>query len=297
MIWLASYPKSGNTWFRAMIGAHDDSEGAVDINKLPNGLVAGFRLLEPHLGFDGSLMSEDELRVARSAIYLHLASTDTKGPIKVHDANLQVSNGELLFPSAATAAVVHIVRHPFDVAVSFAYHNGWAPAFGESVKAMCNSANRIGASTQTRFAQTLSDWGQHTLSWMNMPDVRRITLRYEDMLDDTADAMTRALRVMYPTVEPDQAKILRAIESTDFERLKEQEKTFSFRERPEKMESFFRSGKSGSWREHLTPEDCAALVACLGPVMEVLGYLPDGSTLPRKDLAKDFSTSPMVAMA
>jgi aryl sulfotransferase len=297
LIWLASYPKSGNTWFRAMIGAYDDAESAVNINKLPKGHAAGLKFLEPHLGFDGSLMSEDEAREARPIVYLHVAGTDRDGPIKVHDANLPVSDGGLLFPSAATAAVVHIVRHPFDVAVSVAYHFGWAPDFGRSVTTMCDSAYKIGASAQNQFAQVLSDWGTHTLSWMDMPDVRRITLRYEDMLENAADALTRALRVMYPAVEPDHPKVLKAVEATGFERLKEQETKTSFKERPKKMESFFRSGKSGGWREHLTAEDCAMLVECLGPVMERLGYLPDGTTQAREDVAQDFSLARSVATA
>ena len=33
-IWLASYPKSGNTWFRALLTAYEDSDGDVDINRL-----------------------------------------------------------------------------------------------------------------------------------------------------------------------------------------------------------------------------------------------------------------------
>jgi hypothetical protein len=290
LIWLASYPKSGNTWFRALMGAYEDPEGEVDINKLPRGHAAGIRFLEPYLGFDGSLMSEDEAREARQAVYRHVARKEREEPIKVHDANLPLPNGGLLFPSEATAAVVHIVRHPFDVAVSVAYHFGWAPDFGRAVKSMCDPAHKIGATAQNQFAQILSDWGSHSLSWIDMPNTRRITLRYEDMLEDTADALTRALRVMYPWAEPDQKRVRQAVEATAFERLKEQESEASFKERPAKMESFFRSGKSGGWAEHLTPEHCAALVQHLAPAMGRLGYLPDGSWIDRKALPTDFTT-------
>jgi aryl sulfotransferase len=290
LIWLASYPKSGNTWFRALFGAYSDAEGAVDINKLPKGHAADHKSFEREMGFDGNLMSDDEARIARRTLYLHRRRTMTKAETaKVHDANLPLGDGGLLFPADATAAVVHIVRHPFDVAVSAAFHFGWAPDFGRAVTAMCDIAHKIAGSRQHQFPQILSDWGTHTLSWLDMPGVRRITLRYEDMLADTADALGRALPVMFPEIALDQSKLRKAAEASGFDRLRAQETETSFRERPTKMTSFFRSGRAGGWRDHLTSDHCATLVEHLDPVMARLGYLADGSCLSRHDLPANFS--------
>lgn len=277
-IWIASYPKSGNTWFRALMTSYDTNLEDVDINRLGARHGAAENLFERYLACDGSLLSEDETFIARRAIYLHLAGTpDAAIPQKVHDANLPLAGGQLLFPSEATAAVIHLVRHPFDVAVSYAYHRGLAPDFDACIDGMCDPDFRLDGLAYAQMPQVQSDWSSHTLSWMDMPDVRRITLRYEDMLVATETLFARALRVMFPGTEPDPARLRRAVEATQFGKLQAQEAAASFRERPRKSGVFFRSGKAGSWRDHLTPAQCARLADALAPAMQRLGYNSDGS--------------------
>ncbi|MBN8632626.1 MAG: sulfotransferase domain-containing protein [Rhodobacterales bacterium] len=282
-IWLASYPKSGNTWFRALLTAYEDSDGDVDINRLAARHAARERLFEQYLACDGSLLTNEETFLARRTIYLHLADSETSGvPQKVHDANLPLANGQPLFPPEATAATIHLVRHPFDVAVSYAYHLGLAPDFDRCIDNMCNPEFRVDGLVFAQMPQVQSDWSSHTLSWMDMPG-RRLTLRYEDMLADAAGSLTRALRVMYPDVEPDPDRIGRAVAATAFGKLKAQESATSFRERPPKSDAFFRSGTSGDWMNHLTPAQCARLADFLAPAMERLGYRADGAVDPWSD--------------
>jgi aryl sulfotransferase len=283
-IWLASYPKSGNTWFRALLTAYDDTEGAVNINRLAARHAARERLFERYLACDGTLLTIDETFVARRELYLFLAgSNSTKEPQKVHDANLPLADGKLLFPPEATTALIHLVRHPFDVAVSYAYHLGLAPDFDRCIDHMCNAEFRVDGLTYAQMPQLQSDWSRHTVSWLDMPGVRRITLRYEDMLADATVALTRALRVMNPGTEPDPDRVERAVEATSFGKLKAQETAGSFKERPKKSEAFFRAGTSGDWQNHLTPAQCARLSEVLAPAMERMGYHPDGSVGPWTD--------------
>lgn len=280
--WLASYPKSGNTWFRALLTAYDSKAGDVDINKLGGRHAAREQLFERYMACDGSLLTEAETFVARRAIYLHLArTTRITAPQKVHDANLPLANGELLFPPEATASVIHLVRHPFDVAVSYAFHLGLAPHdFDRCVEHMCNPSFQVDGLIFSQMPQVQSDWSSHTLSWLDMPNVRRLTLRYEDMLADSIGAFTSALRVMFPNGEPDPVRVKAAVEASSFSNLKAQEAAGNFKERPPKSEAFFRSGKSGGWQEHLTPTQCARLADALAPAMERMGYNADGTVGP-----------------
>jgi aryl sulfotransferase len=283
-VWLASYPKSGNTWFRALLTAYQDTDGAVNINQLAARHAARERIFERYMACDGSLLTIDETFVARRELYLFLASGGaSREPQKVHDANLPLANGELLFPPEATAALIHLVRHPFDVAVSYAYHLGLAPDFDRCIDNLCNPDFRVDGLTYAQMPQVQSDWSRHTISWLDMPGVRRVTLRYEDMLDDAPTALTRALRVMDPATEPDPDRVLRAVEATSFGKLQAQETATSFRERPKKSEAFFRSGTSGDWQNHLTPAQCARLSDALAPAMQRMGYHPDGSVGPWTD--------------
>jgi aryl sulfotransferase len=283
-IWLASYPKSGNTWFRALLTAYEDLDGAVNINSLAARHAARERLFERYLACEGSLLTIDETFVVRRELYLFLAGgTTSNEPQKVHDANLALANGKLLFPPEVTTAVIHLVRHPFDVAVSYAFHLGLAPDFDRCIDHMCNPDFRVDGLTYAQMPQVQSDWSSHAISWLDMPDVRRVTLRYEDMLDDAETALTRALRAMDPSVEPDPDRVQRAVAATSFGKLKAQETATSFKERPKKSEAFFRSGTSGDWQNHLTPAQCARLSEVLAPAMQRLGYHPDGSVGPWTD--------------
>jgi aryl sulfotransferase len=283
-IWLASYPKSGNTWFRALLTAYEDLDGAVNINSLAARHAARERLFERYLACEGSLLTIDETFVVRRELYLFLAGgTTSNEPQKVHDANLALANGKLLFPPEVTTAVIHLVRHPFDVAVSYAFHLGLAPDFDRCIDHMCNPDFRVDGLTYAQMPQVQSDWSSHAISWLDMPDVRRVTLRYEDMLDDAETALTRALRAMDPSVEPDPDRVQRAVAATSFGKLKAQETATSFKERPKKSEAFFRSGTSGDWKNHLTPAQCARLSEVLAPAMQRLGYHPDGSVGPWTD--------------
>jgi hypothetical protein len=283
-VWLASYPKSGNTWFRALLTAYKDSDSEVDINRLAVRHAARERMFERYLACDGSLLTIDETFVARRELYLFLAGgATTRDPQKVHDANLTLTNGKLLFPPEATAGVIHLVRHPFDVAVSYAYHLGLAPDFDRCIDNMCNPEFRLDGLTYSQMPQVQSDWSNHTLSWLDMPDVRRVTLRYEDMLADAETALARALRVMDPDSDPDPDRVHRAVAATSFDKLQAQETASSFKERSKRAESFFRSGTAGDWQNHLTPAQCARLSEVLAPAMQRVGYHPDGSVGPWAD--------------
>lgn len=283
-IWLASYPKSGNTWFRALLTAYEDSEGKVNINRLAARHSARERLFERYLACDGSLLTVEETLIARRELYIYLAnSVMTADPQKVHDANLPLAKGKLLFPPEATAAVIHLVRHPFDVAVSYAYHLGLAPDFDRCIDHMCNPDYTVDGLHNAQMPQVQADWSGNALSWLDMPDVRRVTLRYEDMLGDAPRALTRALGAMYPDVPPDPERVRRAVDATSFGKLKAQEDASSFRERSKKSEAFFRSGTSGDWQNHLTPAQCDRLSTALRPAMERLGYHPDGTVGPWTD--------------
>ncbi len=139
-IWLASYPKSGNTWLRMLIAnlsAKDDTP--VDINDLPErGGIASARGPFDYLTLiDSGLLTHDEIDALRPRVYEELASgaqddeydaVEAPPPVrfvKVHDAYTLTPTGEPLLAGArgADGAIV-IVRDPRDVAPSLASHSG-----------------------------------------------------------------------------------------------------------------------------------------------------------------------------
>ena len=57
--------------------------------------------------------------------------------------------------------------------------------------------------------------------------------------------------------------------------LRGQEREHGFQEKMQRAESFFRKGKVGDWRDRLTPEQAACVIAAHGAVMRRFGYLDD----------------------
>lgn len=128
IVWLASYPKSGNTWFRIfltnLLGEMDEPP---DINHLNSTPIAGARgLLDDEVGIEASDLAHNEKDRLHASVYDHL-SRDAKKPVfmKVHDAYTLVDGQKPLFPATAAKCIIYLIRHPLDIAISFAHHSGW----------------------------------------------------------------------------------------------------------------------------------------------------------------------------
>ena len=128
IVWLASFPKSGNTWFRILLAnLTAGKSGPSDINNLDeSGGIAGSRdEFEAATMLDSGLLSHDDIDRLRPRVYEAIAAeTSEQRWIKVHDAYTSTSGGEPLLGRNVARAAVYLVRDPRDVAVSLAYHNG-----------------------------------------------------------------------------------------------------------------------------------------------------------------------------
>ncbi|WP_207459236.1 sulfotransferase domain-containing protein [Azospirillum sp. SYSU D00513] len=272
--WLASYPKSGNTWFRTFLrNLIDDSSAPADINDLKTGGIASSRgWLDEVLGFDTAELDPDEVERLRPVVYRWSLRAETVGYHKIHDAYTHTADGEPLVSRDATLGAVYILRNPLDVAPSVANHNQCSideaiAGMGDSGYALCRSRQRL--TDQVR--QRLLSWSAHVLSWTDAPGLNRLVIRYEDMLDDPAATFTRAARFLQ--VPDDPARVEKAIRFSGFQELARQEQEKGFRERPSRAARFFRQGRSGGWRDTLTAGQVERIIADHGAVMRRFGYL------------------------
>jgi len=122
IIWLASYPKSGNTWFRAFLtNLFLDDDKTFDINELQGGPIASDRnMFDEHTNLDSSELCYDEVDNLRPDVYREFASTlDEVRFMKVHDAYTYLNDGRAMFPHDVSLGCVYIVRNPFDLGLSF----------------------------------------------------------------------------------------------------------------------------------------------------------------------------------
>lgn len=261
--WLASYPKSGNTWVRMLLNAHHS--GALDINANAGCTeydcnVYLHRALAP---FAIEEVVPETLLFLRHAVLLHLLAGTRHNPtiIKTHNANKCVEEVELI-PSAMTLGAVYIVRDPRDVAVSFARHTG--QTIDLTIAHMAGINNRL-QSENNPVASWLGTWSDHVNSWC---DGEPCIVRYEDLLSDTVGQFTRILKAF--GIKQDPERIEKAVELCRLDRLMKQEEKSGFVETG-KAERFFGQGKG--WQLELTPEQVRRIEHDHGEVMKKHGYL------------------------
>ena len=277
IFWLASYPKSGNTWLRAFIrNLQAGADVPVDINSLQLGAIASARPWLDHLlGADTADFSADEIDRLRPALHAWAAQESTiVDHVKIHDA-LRVAPGAApIVGGAGTLGAVYLVRNPLDVALSSAHH--WHCSVDAAIARMADPGAALardhrGARPQVR--QRMLSWSGHVRSWIDADDFPLRVARYEDMLADgpaTFGALARFLGL-----PADEAAVARAMRHSDFRELARQEAAAGFAEKPARSESFFRQGRAGGWRERLSAAQVQRVVADHGDVMQRLGYLDE----------------------
>jgi len=280
LFWLASYPKSGNTWFRAFLAnLLHPSEQAARINDLNTGVIASARTpFDDIAGVEASDLTDDEIDRIRPQVFRQLAD-EADGPqyVKIHDAYARTAAGHLPVPPEATAGAIYFIRNPLDVAVSFAHHTGRDVA--QAIAWMGDEHNCVASGhgqLNRQLRQRLLTWSGHVRSWVDQEDFPVCVVRYEDMHRDTEATFVRAVR--FAGLSADPAAVARAIEFSSFQELRRQEQTDGFNERSPVAEWFFRKGVVGSWREALDDAQVARLVADHGDVMRRFGYLDTAGT-------------------
>ncbi len=283
-IWLASYPKSGNTWVRTLIANLASPDGKpVDINKLPPaGMASDRHRFDYSVLIDSSLLTHDEIDNLRPSAYAALTRDTAGAPrsevtpevefLKVHDAYVLNSAGEsVLGGSRAAQGAILIVRDPRDVAPSLANHSDKSiddaiATMNDENLAWCKRTNR----QDLQLRQKLSDWSAHTASWLDQTDIPVHLVRYEDLRQDTHGTLRTAMEFAgFPATED---ALKRAVVFSNFAELRLQEQQNGFREAPRPGAIFFRRGEVGGWRHELTREQVARIESRHGRIMQRLGY-------------------------
>jgi hypothetical protein len=279
IIWLASYPKSGNTWLRAFLANYMvNRDQPVPINELVGHTIGdGFLIHYERLtGRKAEELTPQE--IARLRPKLHEWFGTSKGRtvfVKTHNLVGQV-DGSLLITPSATAGAIYVLRNPLDLTVSYAHH--YRITVDEAVEALC-CENYVVPGTPRALPQYLGSWSQHVHSWVEAPGLLPHVMRYEDMHSAPEAAFGALTTFLHLPSEPE--RLNKAIRFSSFAELSGQEAAGSFAELPTGATSaFFREGRSGIWREALNADQVKRIVQANGEVMQHFGYL-DGDGGPR----------------
>lgn len=280
IVWLASYPKSGNTWVRILLANYlSASDEPVDINQLPRwGIATARRTFDEWCGVEASALPAPLVDRLRPAVYRHMAAEAPDDLfMKVHDAWSKSVSGQPVFPPDVTRAVVYVVRNPLDVAVSATSH--WHLDPEEMVERMCNPQHRssvAGERLPDQLEHWVGSWSEHARSWLDRSGLSGHLVRYEDLHADPERALTGILEAC--RLARDSQRVATAVAFSAFDELQRQERAQGFRERPvAARDQFFRRGMVGAWHDELPEPLARRLTQAHGEMMTRFGYLKDSA--------------------
>ncbi|MEP0320824.1 sulfotransferase domain-containing protein [Bauldia litoralis] len=277
IIWIASYPRSGNTWMRAFINSlfkvmRDPASADFDINKFDEAAESeGAPALYPRfLGKPVFRATPAEIAAARPWVQAALVESARRLIyLKTHNARA-MDHGAPLINTDVTAGSIYIVRNPLDVAISYAHLSNAPIDF--TIDLMARSGWGIETTAQ-KIRTVTGSWSQNVGTWTDRANPTTLVVRYEDMLDKPERTFKRIARHL--RTDPTKDQLRQAIELSSFDRLRAREAEAGFFEKPDtSVDMFFREGRAGQWQERLSAEQVARIVKAHKPAMRRFGYLP-----------------------
>ena len=274
ILWIASYPKSGNTWVRAFIHNYLANQVS-DINTIHQQSideVKSFRY-QKYLP-DNQLTTELDLETLCSIRpFVHsdiAAAANGTVFVKSHNFQGQYKNHPLHNWSVSSGAI-YIVRNPLDVAVSLSRY--FAYSIDEAIEYMAD--DMAGTPNEAEnVPQVITSWSLNVSSWSQEPSENLLVLRYEDLLSNPKKYFRKVESLL--GLKKDPKRLMQAIKASSFSNLKKQEQSAGFVEKHEDAKSFFRKGTANQWKTQLSEQQIKTIIDNHGEQMSRFKYLPDG---------------------
>lgn len=267
--WLASYPKSGNTWARMVINSA--------VSGFPPDINAGFQYVVGDFGasFYGctaavpvdKMTDEDVLSYRLAALRNQLAMFPLRDHcLKTHHACV-VAQEVPLIPTWLTKGAVYLVRDPRDVCVSLSKHMGIT--IDNAIEFMDHPCAVI-QREETIWKHFTSSWSAHVESWLDDKNpIGAVCVKYEDLIVDPQRHFRRLLTGL-GLYDVSDRQLCRAIRRCGVQHLRSQEEKRGFKERSRHYKTFF--GTGSGWQNVLTPEQAERIENDHGSIMKELGY-------------------------
>ncbi len=272
IIWLASYPKSGNTWMRSFL--HNlilNKPETVHINELAQYTYGDSQKYWYERAVGGSLdglTPEQVMKLTPRAQRLMTASRKDSVFVKTHN-KLALNWGVPYITAEETVGAIFMIRNPLDVVISLAHHYGFS--LDKAVDFM-NNPEAETPEDELKLAQAYGTWSDHTSSWEKFNPEYIHKVRYEDMLLKPAKTFGAVAKFLRLPVTKN--RLNKAIKQSSFKTLQQQEIKDGFLEGSVKSDRFFRSGKAGQWKSVLSDEQVTRIVDAHHDQMGKYGYLP-----------------------
>ncbi|MCF8218162.1 MAG: sulfotransferase domain-containing protein [Bacteroidales bacterium] len=273
LVWLSSYPKSGNTWLRIII-SNLLGEKELDINDLEAMPIASSRyVFEFYCGFNSTNITHDEADQMRPVVNdLFAKDCEEITFRKNHDAFQYLENGQPLHGNPEFYKTIYIIRNPLSIVASLANHN--QVSLDRAIEQMNKEDYSLSKTTRKhpgQLRQKLFSWRSHVKSWNENNELEVQTIRYEDIFYQPLETLKKAFT--FAGLDFTDKKILDAYDKSNFNEIKQKEKQSVFNEKPPNVASFFRKGQPNSWKEELTQAQAQKVIESNYELMENFGYI------------------------
>ena len=261
IIWLASYPKSGNTWIRSIICSMLYSHnGLFNFNLLEK--IKQFPSRKSFKDFTSDFQNINELKkfwiLAQEKINL-----DKKIKFcKTHHINCKIGKDSFT-NKKNTKATIYIVRDPRNLVCSISNH--YSKTIEESFNFLTTpnfigGSQKLGGIKKNDLLTLLGTWDDHYKFWTQNNE-NLLIIKYEDLINNINTEIERIVSFLrkFITIEMSDLKERNILQTTCFKYLKEMEKKGLFKENAfnksqNKKVNFFYLGPDNKW-ENLLKED------------------------------------------
>ena len=272
IIWLASYPKSGNTLLRTMLSAYLFSEnGSFNFELLNNIKQFPTKNIFENLGID--VKNREELVRNSLKAQEQMGKSKSVGFLKTHN---MLFNFEKKYPFTNlenSIGVIYIVRDPRNVVLSYSRHLNISIEKTSKFMTVGNGIDH----------DIMGNWSENYQSWKNFQKYKRYLLvRYEDLVLNRNEIFLKILKFIFKlrnlNFSLDDDKFNKSLETTKFENLKKLEKKQGFPEgikyvKTGEQINFFDKGSKRDWSKSLDPIIAANIEKAFKEEMVELGYL------------------------
>ena len=275
IVWIASFPKSGNTWLRAFLCSYlymNLESKTFDFGLLKN--ILRFPSTKKYKDIGVVPKSFEDVAKNWIAVQEKINSNKKINFLKTHNAFGGLKNCPFT-NKANTLGVIYLVRDPRDVLISYSRH--LEKSIDETLELVLEDDHKgwLNEYKKDVIGEIRGSWAQNYNSWKNFYLTEKIIIRYEDLIKDPFNNFSNIIRYLNKLfgLEIDDEKIKKCIEITDFNKLKKLEMKTGFIENYSKKELFFNQGKSKQWQDILDKKTVLKLEKKFKKEMQELKYI------------------------
>ncbi len=278
IIWLASYPKSGNTWVRSFLSAYYYSDDGKfnfkllnNIKQFPSRDFFNRKILSVEDASDNWLIAQSRIKSKGEVCFL-----------KTHNV-FGAYKGKNFTTSEFTLGAIYIVRDPRNVITSLMNHyslnENEALSMINSVYRNLRDENNLEDYSNYSF---ISSWANNFKSWKLTKDIETLFVKYEDLEENRFNTFKKIIKFTNKLMGNDSkinfSKLKNSIESTDFDILKKKEEIEGFNEaifskKEGKRKTFFNLGSKNNYKKLIKSETSKTIRELFKKEMKELGYI------------------------